>query len=76
MSDLEKSTSNHGLVKLMHSKRFWSAIGTLVSLVVNELSGRTLPPEWVITLGSFLIGGYAIQDTARELNKPKTNGGE
>ena len=63
----------HGLSKLIHSKRFWSAIGTLVSLVVNELSGRTIPPEWVITLGGILIGGYTAQDTAHALSNGKTN---
>ena len=69
-------TPTHGIAKLMHSKRFWSAVGTLVSLIVNELSGRNVPAEWIITLGGILIGGYTGQDVAREFNNPKSNGGE
>ena len=68
--------NEHGLAKLMQSKRFWSAIGTLVSLIVNELSGRTIPPEWVITLGGILIGGYTGQDMVREHANGKRANGE
>lgn len=69
--------SEHGIPKLMKSKRFWTLILGLIIMIVTEVS-----PQWGIDLRNqqtsilavvgLAIGGYSLQDTARELNK---NGG-
>ena len=69
--------SDHGIPKLMKSKRFWSMlIGLIVSI------GAALHPDlqdnlqqlqpMILGIVGIAIGGYSVQDVARELGK---NGG-
>ena len=59
-----------GLAGMIKSKRAWSAIGTLVAVVLTELAGTNIDPELIVTLGAVLVGGYAIQDAAAAYSGP------
>ena len=61
----------HGIAKLMHSKRFWTTLGTLISLVANEVFSANVQPEFIVMLGGILIGGYSVQDAVAEHAKGK-----
>ena len=66
-----------GLKKLLGSKRAWTAIVTLAICVavrvfgVSEETAQSVA-DTAIKLGSFLIGGISISDTAMALKGKKT----
>ena len=63
--------NEHGIAKLIRSKRFWTTLGTLVSLVANEVFAANVQPEFIVMLGGILIGGYSVQDAVSEHAKGK-----
>ena len=66
-------SEQHGIRKLVKSKRFWTLLGTMIVMVVNEVAPSVqIEPQWIVALGAMLIGGYSVQDAAREFGK---NGG-
>ena len=65
----------HGLIKLARSKRFWTALASVISMLVVSLGGDDLGlteeqiGNLVVAIGVMFgapIVGYSMQDVVRE----------
>ena len=69
----ETQTRPRGLNGLFHSKRFWSSIIGIVVMIISahvpslEDNLQHIAPT-IAAIVMTIIGGYSVQDAAREIN--------
>ena len=66
----------HGLKKSTKAKRFWvSAVGLVIIIITSfsPTTGEELAQarESILGVIALLVGGYSIQDAAREIRNPQ-----
>ena len=60
-----------GLVKMLKSKRAWSAFGTFLAVILADGLGIEIQPELIVMIGGVLVGGFALEDAARAVGGNK-----
>lgn len=55
------------LPPIFRSKRFWSAVAGVITLILNDQFGLNINPDIIAAIALLLIGGYNLQDFANAL---------